>query len=296
VDEIEEYIKAGKIAAKARDAGRKLVKPGESVLKIAEKIEQMIKEEGAGIAFPANISINENAAHYTPKHADDLVIKENDVVKVDVGTHINGFIGDTAITVDVSGEHSDLIEAGEQALENALAIAKAGVEVGKIGEEIEKTIISKGFRPVENLSGHSLGQYSLHSGVSIPNVKQEKTEKLEEGMAVAIEPFASTGKGIVTEGNITEIFQLQAVVPVRNTHARKLIQVIAQEYKTLPFAERWLYSKGFNEFQIKVGLKELVQAGALRPYPVLHDIKGSLVSQKEHTIIIEKDSCKITTR
>ncbi len=296
MDEIEKYLQAGKIAARVREKGRQLVRPGKKALEIAEELEKMITDSGAGIAFPVNISVNENAAHYTPSHDDDLVIGEKDVVKVDVGVHVDGYIADTAITVDLSQENQGLVEASRLALENAIAAAKAGVSVGELGEIIGKTITEKGFKPVSNLTGHLLGRYVLHAGLSIPNVKTNDNRKLEEGMAVAIEPFASTGEGIVKEGAVTEVFMLQAVVPVRGRHARRIMETVAKEYKTLPFAERWLYGKGMTGFQIRIGLKELVETGALRPYPVLHDVRGSLVSQAEHTIIIEKDSCKVITR
>ena len=296
MDEMRAYEKAGEIAARAREKGKELVKPGKRVLEIAEEIERMITDLGAGIAFPANVSINENAAHYTPSHDDPLEVGEEDVVKVDVGVHVDGYIADTAVTVDLSGENQDLVEASEQALENVITAAKAGITVGELGRIIEETIRGKGFRPVSNLSGHLLGRYLLHAGISVPNTGNGDKTVLEEGMAVAIEPFASTGEGIVREGPVTEIFALQAMPRVRGQHARRILEIAASDYKTLPFAERWLYNKGMTGFQVRIGLKELVESGALKPYPVLHDVKGSLVSQAEHTLIIEKDSCKVITR
>ena len=95
----EKYKRAGKIAAEARDHGVGLVKAGASFLEVANHIESRMLEKGAGIAFPVNISINEIAAHYSPRHDDILVYKKGDVVKLDVGAHIDGYIADTAVTV-----------------------------------------------------------------------------------------------------------------------------------------------------------------------------------------------------
>jgi len=293
---IENYLKAGKVAGEARKKAASLVKPGKNVFELAEEVEAWILKQGCGWSFPVNISINNQAAHYTPKLNDELVFNENDVVKVDVGTHYNGYIGDTAETVDLSGENGKLVEASEMALENALSIVKAGVGSHEISREIEKTIKSYGFKSVENLGGHMLEQYELHAGYYVPNVESSDSWELEEGFAIAIEPFASTGRGYVREGTYTEIFSYEGDVLTRNNVARKVLEKIKNNFSTMPFAERWI-AKDFkgNEFQFKLAMRELLKLGAIKGYPVLQDDKNSLVSQRENTIIVEKDSCKITT-
>ncbi len=290
MSEREDYLKAGKIAAEALKKAEKMIKPGVLMLEVAENIERFIREK-SNLSFPINISTNNQAAHYTPGKKDEKTFGEKDVVKIDVGTHENGFIGDTALTIDLSGENGKLLEASEQALENALSIIKAGVMTNEISKEIEKTITSYGFKPVRNLGGHELGQYELHAGFHIPNTYTSTGVKLEEGMAIAIEPFASTGKGYVKEGPITQIFSVIDLKPVRGTNARKVLEQV-KEYKSFPFAERWVK---LPEFTLRTGLRELVMSEILRPYPVLIDERGSLISQAEKTIIVEKDSCIITT-
>ena len=98
-DVYDKYRQAGKIAADARDYGIKSIKPGVKLLEIANNVEQRIKDNGADISFPVNISINELAAHYSPRHDDTLVFNKGDVVKLDVGSHVDGYIADTAVTV-----------------------------------------------------------------------------------------------------------------------------------------------------------------------------------------------------
>ncbi|MDO8647504.1 MAG: M24 family metallopeptidase, partial [Candidatus Diapherotrites archaeon] len=167
--EFECYIKAGKIATKVKANARKHAKVGMKLLDLAECIEKEIIEEGGKPAFPVNLSANNVAAHYTPKINDELEIQENDVLKIDIGVHVEGFIADCACTVDFSGKNQKLVEASEKALENALTLVKPGLEIGKIGEEIEKTIKSFGFNPVYNLSGHGLAKYETHAFPTIPN-------------------------------------------------------------------------------------------------------------------------------
>ena len=294
-EELEFYLKAGKIASKVKTDAKKSIKTGEKLLEIAERIEKQILELEAKPAFPVNLSLNNNAAHYTPKINDTLELSENDVLKVDIGVQVEGFIADCAFTINPSNENAKLIEASEKALQNALSILKPGLEIGKIGEEIEKTIKSFGFQPVYNLSGHGLQQWETHSFPTIPNHANKDSKVLGDGMAFAIEPFATDGTGHVIEGGVVEIFSIQNHSPCRNPAARKILEFASEEYKTLPFAERWLHnSLKLSEFERKIALKELMQRGIFRQYPILHEQKGKLVSQAETTIIINNGEVKIT--
>jgi len=292
---LKDYEKAGKIANEALEKAVKLVKPGAVILNIAEETEEFIRKSGAEPAFPANFSVNNYAAHFTPAFDDKTVFGEKDVVKVDVGAHVNGFIGDNARTVDLSCENAKLVEASEKALEEALSCIKVGKMSNEIGKIIGGKIESYGFKPVENLCGHVLDSYEMHTGLSLPNTTALRGFELEENMFIAVEPFASTGEGFVKEDVKTEIFSLEASVPTRNLMAREIIDFAAGKYMTLPFAERWL-AKEFPSFQLKIALRELVRSGSFRAYPMLKDISGSLVSQAEKTIVVEKDGCKVLTK
>ena len=237
-DKYELYKKAGKLAAEVREKSKQWVKIGTKVLDIAEKIESEIGEEF--VSFPTNISINENAAHSTPDFDEETVLTEDDVVCIDIGTQVEGFVGDTAYTVDFSGEYGKLIEASEQALQNSLSILKHGINTKDIGAEIEKTIKEYGFKPVENLGGHGLDQYQIHAHYMIPNIKTMSGETLEEGDVFAIEPFATTGSGRVREGLKTNIFSFEKQLVTRNKVGREVLNHCIDKYKTTPFAERWL--------------------------------------------------------
>lgn len=290
-EETEKYIQAGKITKEAVEKAKKSIKPGQKLLEIAESIEKSIETIGAGKAkpaFPVNLSINQNAAHYTPGNNTKETLKETDVIKVDLGTQIDGYICDTAFTLNFDNKFSKMIEAAEQALENALSIAKEGTQIGKIGQEIEKAIKSKGYNPIQNLTGHGLNQYEQHAHPSIPNIETKNPNKLESGKAYALEPFATNGQGWVKEGQQSEIFALDKPKNTRNTHARKLQEHILEEYQTTPFALRWLQNKTkMPEFQLKVAMRELQKTGAIKSFPVLHEQPGKIVTQAEKSIIIQ---------
>jgi len=241
-----------------------------------------------GCAFPINLSRNEEAAHYTPKLDDEIEIAEKDLLKIDFGVHVNGWIADASFSIDFSGEQGKLVEASEQALKNALSIIKPGLEIRKIGFEIEQTIKKFGFQPVKNLSGHLMAPYQVHSGLSIPNYDNNDVRVLEPGMLIAIEPFATDGAGFIHETNQTEIFQLNEAKPTRNQLARKFIEQ-AQKFNGLPFAERWI-AKNTGKLDRLMAFKELTERKIFEAHSVLSENKGCLVSQTETTVLItEKD-------
>ena len=293
--ELEAYERAGHIAHAALHLGKRLAKPGEKLLAIAEGIEAYIREQGAKPAFPVNLSVNEAAAHYTPETDDISVVGERDLLKIDVGVHIDGFIADNALTVDFSGENGKLVETSEAALSAAIAAAKPGAKLSEVGAAVESAIKSRGFRPIENLTGHLLGRYELHAGLEIPNISSKDGRTLEEGQAIAIEPFATTGQGRVGESQKVEIFSLIEARPTRMREARRLLQFVDSNFRTLPFAERWLAPAFPSKLFLHTSLKELVLSGSFDQYPVLKEIKGGLVSQAEHTVLIERDGARILT-
>jgi len=291
----ENFASAGKIAASVLREVPKLVNPGESLLDIAESLEKMIFDAGGKPAFPANISINDIAAHYTPEAASQLLIGETDLVKIDIGVHVDGCIGDTAVSIDLSGQQGKLLEASQAALDAAISAMKPGVKVGAIGEAIEREIASRGFKPIENLTGHKIEPYALHAGVEIPNIKSSAQYELQEGDFFAVEPFASAGSGRVADTAQVEIFSLQSTPKLRQKFSRELLSHIISNYLSLPFAERWLANVFKSRLTLTSSLRELLAAGALHPYPVLRDTGRGLVSQFEHTVMIEHDSAKMLT-
>ncbi|MFH1447458.1 MAG: type II methionyl aminopeptidase [Candidatus Micrarchaeota archaeon] len=293
---MEDYEKAGRIAREVLENSAKLIKPGAKLLEVAESIENGIRSRGAETSFPVNISINEQAAHYTPEHKCEKTFGEKDVVKLDIGTHVNGYIGDTALTVDLSCENGKLVEASEAALEAAIATMKPGVKNGEVGATIEEEIKKRGFKPVSNLTGHMLGKFKLHVGVEIPNIKTSSSYVLKEGDVFAIEPFATDGAGNVSEGSQVEIFMFIEQRPVRMRESRRLLNYVRDKFDGLPFAERWLYRDFKSKLLLNSALKELMSFGILKPYPILSDSKKGLVSQAERTVVIEKDGARVLTK
>lgn len=291
------YKLAGEIASEARDYGKDLIKSGLSLLDVATKVESKIIENGAEIAFPVNLSINEIAAHYSPKHNDTLVFKKGDVVKLDVGAHVDGYIADTAITVEVgTNNYSDLIKASSDALDNIIDFIKPDIALFEIGKIVEDTITSYNFRPIDNLTGHSMKRYILHTGLSVPNVPNKSYRaKIKEGDVLAIEPFASNGAGHVNTGNGSNIYICKDAINLRllrNKNSRIIFDKVKNKYKTLPFAQRWFENYFTNS---EIILKKLVFSGLIKQYPQLIDAKRGIVSQKEHTVILTEDGCEVIT-
>ena len=284
---INKYQKAASTWKKAI-AHSKKIKEGTKLLDFTRGLEKLISDEKCGNAFPINLSINEEAAHFTPKFDSTYELKKEDILKIDIGVHFDGYICDGAITINLNNDHAKQIEANELALANAISVAEHGKKVDGIGKQIEDTLKEKGFNPVYNLGGHGLEQWDIHSYPSLPNHSNSSTAKLEEG-AIAIEPFASTGEGFVNESSQVEIFSLNEGKNVRNMHARKLL-AIAKEFQGLPFAERWLREKSnMSDFQITVGLKELMKADVFKSYPGLKETKNAMVTQIEKSLLILED-------
>ena len=286
---LENYLNAGRIAARILSDGAKMIRIGASYLEVVETIEETVKGQGAGLAFPLNLSLNEDAAHDTASTGDDRVFKTGDLAKLDLGIHFDGYIADTAITIDL-GSHPRLVEASEHALEQAIARVRPGVTTGDLGNAIQSEIESRGYKPVSNLTGHGLSQYRVHGPPTIPNIAVGGGMILEEGMVFAIEPFSTTGSGRVSEKAKKEIYQQISNKPVRIPTQRAILERVRDRHG-LPFARRWLPDR-----KTDLMLQSLVRSGNLHVYPVLSDVPGSFVSQHEHTVIVTADGCIVTTR
>ncbi len=285
MENLESWRKAGKIAAQALSYGKSLIKPGNSLLEVTEKIEKKIHELGGVPAFPTQISCDDIAAHYCA-YSDDKTIFKDQLVNLDVGVAVDGCIGDTACCVDLSGKNEKLVEAAELALKSAIEAVTKKKTLGEIGLAIQKAIESFGFSPVRNLSGHGLDVNGIHTKPSIPNYDNGDTTILKNQI-IAIEPFATNGKGNIYESGQATIFQLKRKKPVRNPIVRKIIKEI-DSYEGKPFCTRWLEKK-FHKGYVSLAIKEMKNIGMLNEYPPLPDQGHGLVSQAEHSLYIDKD-------
>jgi len=282
---IQKYLQAGKIAGESLDYGKKLIKPGIKVVDVLDLIEKKIQNLGGQLAFPVQISLNEFAAH-SCSDLNDPTILENQIVKLDVGVHIEGYIADTALTVDLSKKYSELVKATQEALNQALKIATPNTSLSEIGKTIQEVITSYNYAPVKNLSGHGLGKFEVHTRPSIPNFKNNNNNTLNEGEVIAIEPFASTGVGIVQESSPATLFSLINVSGVRDPITLNAIKEI-KTYQNLPFAKRWLERK-FGTAKTNFALKTLIRLNCLQQHAPLFDQNRGMISQAEHSVIIQE--------
>jgi len=294
-DVLDRYLRAGEVAAEVREEVRARVEEDVKLIDICEWVEDRIRRMGAEPAFPCNISINEVAAHYTSPPGDEKVIPPRSLVKIDIGAHVDGYIADTATTVCLDPMKERLVRAVEVALRDALREAGPRVRISRISALIEKAISSRGCKPISNLTGHNLARYTIHAGISIPNVSHHSLKRLEPGQAYAIEPFAteSWGAGLVVEGPETTIFRL-AKTKAKGKQARELLRRIQEAFKTLPFAERWLW-RLVPRAKYAGAWRELLSSGAVMGYPVFIEKTGCPVAQAEHTLVVLNDRCVITT-
>lgn len=296
-DVLNKYMKAGEIAANARDTGLAHIKAGISYKEIVEEIESIIIDQGAKIAFPTNISVNYIAAHFTPPTDDNHIFRKGDIVKIDVGTHIDGYIADTAVTLEIeTDKYTSLLQASADALDNAILLMKPGVKLSEIGKSVEKTIKGFGFNPIDNLTGHSLNRYNLHSGMSIPSIASMSFQrKPRKDDVIAVEPFATTGSGHVISGKGSHIFILKGGTNfrrLRDRRSRVMIKKLQHEFRSLPFASRWC-----EELlpHVDTSLQWLGQKGMVHHFPQLIEQNNGIVSQKEHTMIVTENGCQVTT-
>lgn len=292
----DQYIKSGKIAREVREWIRVNVHAGSGILDVAEKVEAEIVRRGGQPAFPTGIGVNDVTAHYAPQEDEKGVIRESDVVKIDWGVHIEGYVADTSMTITENPQYQSLLEATERALQAAIDVVKRDRRIGEIGRAIDTTARREGFRPISNLSGHTVQQFVVHAGKSIPNLYAPNLPMLKTGDVFAIEPFLTLpdAAGYIVEGPQENIFSLIVRRRTGNQELDELMDVIWDERKTLPFSPRW-YSGRFKEGRLIPMLKELEKRRLVRSYATLIEASGNPVAQFEHTMAFDDRGLVILT-
>jgi len=288
-------ITSGKIAARVLSEITAEIEPGRRIIKICALAESKIKEYGGTPAFPLNVSINHIAAHSTSPRDDKSEIPEFGLVKLDVGVHVDGYITDTARTIDIDGTLEGFISATDDALTEAIALMQPGTALGDVGDAIEKVIKEYGLRPIKNLSGHNLKRYQLHAGKLVPNVRKRGIGNVEAGEYYAIEPFATTGTGTVVDSEYVYIFENTGLDEPLEGMTEKLRKYLRDRYGPLPFASRWIGTSN-KDIDVIEELKNLLKAKAIRGYPMQIEKKGRPVSQTEHTVYISEDGPIVLTK
>jgi methionyl aminopeptidase len=294
--QIDDYVKAGKIASQVREIARTKNWVGKTLYEICESVENEIRVRGGKCAFPVNTSLNEIAAHYTAEPNDPKVLTDTDLIKIDLGVQVNGYIADTAVSVSYDSEFDMLVRTAEEALRSAMSMVKEGTKSSDIGRIIEKTVKQNGLIPIANLSGHSLEQYTIHAGKSIPNIWSIGSFSLSVKETYACEPFVTTSKGLgfVREGRTKNIFGLVSRKKTKNEKANKLLDHIWENFNMLPFALRWI-TKEMDEKDARSLLDELIKNKVVRAYPVLIESNEQRVAQAEHTFIPTPTGAIVTT-
>ena len=292
----DSLIKAGRIASQVREESKSIVEVGKPVIEICEYVRGRVGDLGGGLAFPCNVDINHVAAHYTSPLGDMTVVEEGSLVKMDIGVHVDGYIADTATTICLDPSLKGLVNAAEAGLDEAIKAVRAGARSNDIGAIIEKTIRSRGAIPIRNLTGHRMARYVVHAGQSIPNVSSGNGHTLQEGEVYAIEPFSvpPTASGYITDGPTGHIYLFKKRRRVRSETAKRMLKVIQSEYRTLPFASRWIQGRFPGQAGVEA-FSELLRSRCVYSYPQLVEKSRAPVAQAEHTVIVTEDGCTVTT-
>ncbi len=293
---LEKLQLSGKILRETREEMKGFVREDMPIIEICEKAEALIRKKGGKPAFPCNVSVNEIAAHYTSPPNDTAKIPKKSIVKVDIGVHVDGYVTDTAFTVSFNPEYKILAETAEQALKAAIDNIRPEMPTSKLGAIIEKTIKARGFKPISNLTGHSVGRYLVHAGTSLPNVSQLSFSKIRLGGVYAIEPFVTLpdAVGRVEDGEGATIFRFLKSKSLKNPYAKQLLKYIEENFRSLPFAERWLQGAVPNEHHGDA-FQELLSSKAILSYPIFIEVSRKPVAQAEHTVLIVQDGCIVLT-
>ncbi|GKY92844.1 methionine aminopeptidase 2B [Mayamaea pseudoterrestris] len=317
---------AAEVHRQVRSYAQSFIRPGidleDMCTRLENKNRELVQEHGLerGIAFPTGCSLNHVAAHWQPNSGDKVVLTYNDVMKVDFGVQIDGRIIDSAWTVHFDPKYDTLVEAVREATDTGLRHSGIDARLCDIGEAIQETMESyeveldgKTFpvKAIRNLNGHSIGQYNIHGGKSVPIVKNACEENIimEEGEIFAIETFGSTGRGYVHEdlecSHYMKDFDGQHV-PLRMQSSKKLLAHINKTFGTLAFCRRWLdrddggsaaiHGQAGKQEKYMGALKNLCDVGIIRAYPPLCDVKGCYTAQYEHTIVIRPTCKEIVSR
>ncbi|KAF3940804.1 hypothetical protein ABW19_dt0201218 [Dactylella cylindrospora] len=318
---LQNYRKAAEVHRQARKWVQESVKPGQTtLLEIAEGIEDsvraMLGHDGlatgdslkAGMGFPTGLCLNHQVAHYTPNPGQkDVVVQYQDVMKVDFGVHINGWIIDSAFTMAFDPTYDNLLAAVKDATNTGIKTAGIDVRLCEVSAAIQETMESyeveirgKTFpvKPVRNLTAHDIKQYHIHGGKSIPFVKTSDQTKMEEGEVYAIETFGTTGRGYTRDDVGIYGYGLNYDTPLTGSlplaSAKRLHKTIRENFGTIVFCRRYLDRLGVDRYL--AGMNCLISNGIVEPYKPLMDIEGSYSAQFEHTFVLRETHKEVLSR
>lgn len=272
------------------------LRPGVGYLEVCEGVENEIRRRGGDPAFPSGLGVNEVTAHFSPEQGEKRFITDDDLVKLDYGVHIEGYIADTSVTVTNNAAYQPLLKATERALQAAIEVVKRDRRVGEIGRAIAREASKDGFKTISNLSGHTVERYVVHAGKSIPNMFMPNLPVLRQDEVFAIEPFLTFGdaSGYVVDSEPETIFSVIARKRTGSKELDELLEMIWSGRKSLPFTPRW-FAKGYEMAKMVRYLKELEARRLVRAYPTLVEQSRRPVAQFEHTVALDSDGAVILT-
>ncbi|MFQ5951694.1 MAG: type II methionyl aminopeptidase [Candidatus Geothermarchaeales archaeon] len=296
---LESLLRAGKINAEALRRAEIFIRSQKRInlLELCDVVEEFIIQSEAFPAFPCNIGINEVAAHFSPLRREDGDLPREGIVKVDVGVRIDGHIVDSAISLPLSPPFRDMVGAARSVLAGAVSAIYPGERTGKIGELIERAASVRNYRPISNLSGHMIGEYNLHAGKSIPNVRRLVSPTIEVGEVYAVEPFITLlrAQGRVRDRTGANIFRIGRFKKPKDKRLGQLYDRILQRCRGLPFSPRWFVEGELGLPEVLGDLGQLQSLGIVRSYPILVERTGMPVAQYEHTVLVEEGGARVLT-
>ncbi|GIL71145.1 hypothetical protein Vretifemale_1754 [Volvox reticuliferus] len=274
------------------------------------------KQIEKGVAFPTCVSVNSVVGHFSPNADDSTALKNGDVVKIDMGCHIDGFIATQATTVvvqagaePITGRAADVIAAARTAFDAAVRLIRPGKHISDVAGPLQKIAEAYGCNMVEGVMSHEMKQFVIDGSKCIlnkptPDQKVEDAE-FEENEVYAIDIVVSTaeGKPRVLDEKETTVYKraLEVAYQLKMQASRTVFSLINSSFETMPFTLRALLDEAANQktelkvVQLKLGLVECLNHGLLHPYPVLHEKSGELVAQVKGTVLLMPNGSSIVT-
>lgn len=257
------------------------------------------KEMRRGIAFPTSISINNCICHFSPAKSDaDLKLKNGDLIKIDMGGHIDGFIAVVAHSLIVgatpekpaSGPAADVLHAAYQAAAVALRLVIPGGENDVVTDTVQKVAESYKCKPVSGMLSHELKQFRIDGDKTIiqnPNEAQKKNHEsceFEVNEVYAVDVLISTGegKGREVDSKATIYKKTEEVYQLKMKASRAVLSDVDKKFGPMPFTLRYFD----DEVKAKMGLKECLNHKLIEPFPVLHEKDGEFVAQFKFTVLL----------
>ncbi|KAK1351593.1 ERBB-3 BINDING PROTEIN 1 [Heracleum sosnowskyi] len=305
-----EVVTKYKLAAETVNKALQLVlsecRPNTKIVDICEKGDSYIttqtsnmyknvkKKVEKGIAFPTCLSVNNTVCHFSPLASDETVLEEGDVIKIDMGCHIDGFIAVVAHTHvlqqgKVTGKAADVLAAANTAAEVALRLVRPGKKNKDVTEAIQKVAAAYDCKVVEGVLSHQLKQFVIDGNKVVLSVGNADTRvddaEFEENEVYAIDIVASTGDGKpkMLDEKQTTVYKraVDQNYHLKMKASRFIFSEISQKFPIMPFTARALEEK-----RARLGLVECVNHDLLQPYPVLHEKPGTFVAHIKFTVLL----------